>query len=329
MRAVVQTGIGAPDVLAWREVPDPPMILGGVLIRTTAVGVNFHDVEIRRQGERGLSLPFTPGTDLAGVVERVADDVAHIVPGDRVLALLPHGGYATKVVSHANLTVPIPDGVSDEMAASVPVAGLTAWFLTRDLALPEGSQVVVHAAAGGVGSWFGALLRDTPLRTIGLVSSPAKREVAFESGYDAVVDRSAHPDLVAAVLTATRRRGADLVFDAVAGPAFADSFRMLRPEGTVILYGRAAGPPALADLPEAFLDARKNIGLRTFFLSRTLLARMKEVPDAMSALLEVIRDGGVPMRITTMPLHAAAEAQRLLESGATVGKVVLVPGSGP
>jgi NADPH:quinone reductase-like Zn-dependent oxidoreductase len=87
---------------------------------------------------------------------------------------------------------------------------------------------------------------------------------------------------------------------------------------------RAAGPPALTDLPAAFLDARKNIGLRTFFLSRTLLARMKEVPEAMSALLEVAAKGAVPMRITTLPLDAAARAQRLVESRATVGKVVLV-----
>jgi NADPH2:quinone reductase len=328
MRAIVQTGIGDTDVLQWREVPEPPMIRGGVLIRTTAVGVNFHDIEIRRQGERGLSLPFTPGTDVVGIVERVADDVTDIAPGDRVLALLQNGGYATKAVAHARLTVPVPDQVSDEMAASVPVAGLTAWFLTRDTGLPEGSQVVVHAAAGGVGTWMGALLRDTSLRTIGLVSSPAKQEVAFESGYDAVVDRSAHPDVVEAVLAATRRRGADVVFDAVAGRDFADSFRMLRPEGTVILYGRAAGPPALTDLPAVFLDARKNIGLRTFFLSRTLLARMKEVPEAMTALLEVLQKGAVPMRITTLPLDAAAEAQRLMESRATAGKVILFPEPG-
>lgn len=324
MRAIVQTDIGGTDVLEWRQVPDPPMIRGGVLIRTTAVGVNFHDIEIRRQGERGLALPFTPGTDVVGIVERVADDVTSIAPGDRVLTLLHNGGYATKVVAHARLTVRVPDGVSDEMAASVPVAGLTAWFLTRDTGLAEGSQVIVHAAAGGVGTWMGALLRGTSLRTIGLVSSPEKLEVAFESGYDAVVDRSAHPDIVEAALTATRRRGADLVFDAVGGRDFADSFRMLRPEGTVILYGRAAGPPALTDLPVAFLDARKNIGLRTFFLSRTMLARMKEVPEAMSALLEVIQKGGAPMRITVLPLDAAAEAQRLMESRATVGKVVLV-----
>ena len=328
MRAAVQTAIGGPDVLEWREVPDPPMIRGGVLIRTAAVGVNFHDIEIRRQGERGRPLPFTPGTDVVGIVEQVADDVTSIAPGDRVLALLQHGGYATKVVAHAHLTVAVPGGVSDEQAATVPVAGLTAWFLTRDTGLPDGSQVVVHAAAGGVGTWLGALLRDTPLRTIGIVSSPEKQEVAFESGYDAVVDRSAHPDVVDAVLTATRRRGADLVLDAVAGPDFADSFRMLRPEGTVILYGRAAGPPTLTDLAAAFLDARRNIGLRTFFLSRTLLARMREVPEAMSALLEVIAKGAVPMRITTLPLDAAAQAQRLMESRATVGKVVLVSAPG-
>jgi NADPH2:quinone reductase len=329
MWAAVQTAIGGPEVMEWREVPDPPMIRGGVLIRTTAVGVNFHDIEIRRRGERGLSLPFTPGTDVVGIVEQVSDDVTGIGPGDRVLALLQHGGCATKVVSHAHLTVPVPDGVSDELAASVPVAGLTAWFLTRDLDLPDRSHVVVHAAAGGVGTWLGALLRDMPLRTVGLVSSAAKQEVAFESGYDAVVDRSAHPDVVDAVLTATRRRGADLVLDAVAGPDFADSFRMLRPEGTVILYGRAAGPPALADLPAAFLDARRNIGLRTFFLSRTLLARMKEVPVAMSALLEVLAKGAVPMRVNAVPLAATAEAHRLLESRATVGKVVLVAPPGP
>ena len=325
MRAVVQEAIGGVDVLAVRDVADPVLVRGGVLIRATAIGVNFHDIEIRRRGERGMPPPLIPGTDVAGVVERIAPDVTDFAPGDRVVALVRKGCYAEMVCSLAALTARIPDGIDDLIAASTPVPGLTAWFLCHDLIGPRVEHVVVHAAAGGVGCWMGALLADLPVHSVGIVSSAEKAAVAKRAGYDAVVDRSRSADVVAATRDATGRRGADVVFDAVGGARFGDSFRMLRANGTVMLYGRAAGAPSLAELAEVFLDARGNFGLRTFFLSRALMSHMGEVRGAFERLFAAVADGSLAVPVVEVPLEQAADAQRALESGQTTGKIVLRP----
>jgi NADPH2:quinone reductase len=325
MRAVVQHAIGGSDVLTIEEVPEPELELGSLLIQTTAVGVNFHDVEIRRRGEPGLQLPFIPGTDVVGRVLRVASEVTGFSPGDRVLALVDHGGYADVVRAHPRLTTHLPDEVPDELAAGTPVPGLTAWLLCDTMVSAQTRNVVVYAAAGGVGCWLGTLLRDAGVERIGLVSTVEKAEIARRNGYTTVLDRSRQPDLVEAVLGATRRRGADLILDAVAGPRFGDSFRMLRPGGTVVLYGRAAGPPAMDELMGTFLDARRNLGLHTFFLSRALLPRMGEVRGVLASLLDRLAKERPPFPVSTLPLTRARRAHELLESGVSVGKIVLVP----
>lgn len=325
MRAIVQGAVGDVDVLELREVPEPELKRGSVLIRTTAVGVNFHDVEIRRRGERGRELPLVPGTDVAGVVERVADGVRDFAPGDRVVALVQDGGYAEQVLASAALTAPIPDGIDDVVAASTPVPGLTAWFLCRGLLGPQVKQVVAYAAAGGVGCWLGALLSGAPVRAIGIVSGAEKVAVARRAGYDHVVDRSEHASLVDAVRDATLRRGADVVLDAVGGSRFGDSFRMLRADGTVMLYGRAAGAPALNELEDVFLDARGNFALRTFFLTRALMTHMGAIRGAFAELFALVAAGALHVPVRELALAQAGEAQRVLESGHTSGKVVLRP----
>ena len=325
MRAIIQSDVGDIDVLGVREVPEPRLEPGGLLIRSTAIGVNFHDVEIRRRGERGLTMPSVPGTDVAGVVERVAAGVTDFAPGDRVVALVPSGGYAEVVHASVALTARLPDAIDDRVAASMPVPGLTAWFLCRDAIGTEVEHVVVHSAAGGVGCWIAALLRADSARVVGIVSSAEKAIVAERAGYDAVVDRSRDAKVVDAVRAATLRRGADVVVDAVGGARFGDSFRMLRANGTVTLYGRAAGAASLDELADVLIDARGNYGLRTFFLGRALMSHMALVRSAFGELLGRAADGSLAMPIVELALEQAGQAQHALESGTTTGKIVLCP----
>lgn len=325
MRALMQTAIGGVDVLTFAEVDEPVVAQGSLLVRATAIGLNFHDIETRRRGERGIPVPGIPGTDVAGVVEAVGAGVTGFAPGDRVTALTRSGACAELVTVRAQTAALIPDGVSDVLAASVPTAGLTAWFLVDRFVTPTTESVAAHAAAGAVGHWLGALLRDHPCRTIGVVSTPEKADSARRSGYDIALDRAAEPDLVRAVRRATWGYGAELVLDPVAGPRFGDSFRMLHPDGTVILYGRAAGTPDLTALPEVFLDARRNLGLRTWFLTRAVALQLRSVRPALDELLALVAAGRVEMPVTELPLSEASRAHELMESGRTVGKVVFRP----
>ena len=329
----MQRAFGGSDVLELCDVPVPRLEPGSLLVRTTAIGVNFHDIESRRGPEPGIPVPGVPGSDVVGVVEKVGAGVQGFSPGQRVVGVTRGGAYAELTVVPARCAAVVPDRVSDVLAASVPVAGLTAWLLLQDLLTADKSSedgpsrraVVAYAAAGGVGCWLGGLLRNTPVSTVGVVSA-GKVDVALRAGYDEVVVRGAAPGLVAGVQRATRwRGGADLVLDPVAGPDFAQSFELLRPGGTVVLFGRAGGPPAVDGLAAAFLDARRDTALRTFFLTRALLTRMAAVPAALAFLLEGLDRGDVRMPVTEFPLADAAKAQDLISSGVTTGKLVLRP----
>ncbi|MEU3351630.1 zinc-binding dehydrogenase [Streptomyces sp. NPDC037389] len=330
MRALIQTGVGDVGVLKLTDTPAPTARGGQLLVRTTAIGLNFHDVEDRRRIATGLTFPVVPGTDVVGVVEDVGPGAEGFAVGDRVVALVRSGGFAEYAVIRAQMAARLPDGLDDATAASIPTAGLTAWFLARDH-VPDGTgPVVAHAAAGGVGHWLGALLPPRAPHTIGIVSSPRKAELARQAGYRHVIDRSAIDrsagnDLVRAVRRATGGYGASVVLDPVAGPRFADSFRMLHPGGHVVLYGRAAGNPELTGLPTAFLDARRNLGLHTWYLGRAVTLHARSVGPALAELAGVLADGRVRMPVTELPLSEVRHGHTLLESGATVGKVVFRP----
>jgi len=325
MRAVVQTDIGPAHVLKLTETDVPRMRAGTLLLRTTAIGVNFHDVEVRRRGEPGLRLPVVPGSDAVGVVEGIGRGVTGFELGDRVAALVHSGAYADYVSVSATTAVRIPDAVDDASAASIPTAGLTAWYLVRDFAGPGVDSVVCHAGAGGVGHWLGSLLARRPAHAVAVVSSEAKAAAARRAGFDTAVVRSEHADLVRAVRLAAGGYGAGVVLDPIAGERFGDSFGMLRPGGTVVLYGRTAGPPDRQRLSEVFLDARRNLGLRTWYLGRAVTLDLAAVAPALAELARLLADGAARLPVTELPLEEAAEAHLLMESGATVGKVVLRP----
>ncbi|HTF35584.1 MAG TPA: zinc-binding dehydrogenase [Myxococcota bacterium] len=324
MRAIHVTGSGGPEVLKLVEVPEPVPPAGTVRICNRAVAINFHDIQTRRHGETGLTPPFIPGTDFAGLVDAVGAGVQQFRVGDRVLGIHLHGAYAEKSIALAALAVQIPGAVTFEQAAACPVAGLTAYFLVHDLRAGRGTTALVHAAGGSVGCFLGGLLRERGATAIGLVSSPRKAQVAQAAGYAHTIDYR-REDVIARVRELTGGRGVDLVYDSVAGPHFARSFEACAPEGTVVLFGTAAGEPPLEALATGFLTSRRNLGLRTYFLGSTIEHRLAEIPKAFAALFEGLATGTLRVPIETLPLAEAAAAQGRIERQETVGKLVLVP----
>ncbi len=324
MKAVRISRIGGPEVLEIAEVPEPQPGPGFVRVANRAIGVNFHDINVRRGDEADTVLPVIPGTDFAGIVDAIGDGVEGIQLGARVVGIHTHGAYAEKSLVLAPLAVPIPDTLTFEQAAACPVAGLTAYFLAHQVVrIAPGTRVVAHAAAGSVGCFLGGLLRALGAFGIGLVSSDEKAEIARKAGYAHVVNYRAL-DPVGAVRELTGSTGADVVFDSVAGPAFTRSIEMAAVDGTVVLFGRAAGePPAHAF--EIWLRSRRNIAIRTYFLGTTLQAHLDAVPAAFQTLFDGLLSGTIFLPLETLHLEAAPSAHARIEAQQTVGKVILRP----
>ncbi len=324
MQAVQMTRIGGPEVLRVVDVPEPRAEPGFVRVRNRAVAVNFHDINTRRGDEPDVGLPAILGTDFAGIVDAVGDGVEHIEVGDRILGINMGGAYAEAALVMAALGIPIPAGLSFEQAAACPVPGLTAYFLTHQVVpVTSGMTAVAHAAAGAVGCFMGGLLRQLGATSIGLVSSDDKAEVARRAGYTHVVNYRKE-DPVARVRQLTGGEGAHVVYDSVAGPQFQRSFDMTAIDGTVILFGHAAGDPPPASL-KYWLKSRRNLGLRTYFLGAALQAHLEMIPAAYNHLFQGLMSGAIYLPIETMPLVDAAKAHARIEQQQTVGKIILVP----
>jgi NADPH2:quinone reductase len=317
------TAVGGPEVLEIANVVEPEAGAGEVRVAVEAIAINFHEINERRGQGHVPELPAVMGSDFAGRIDKLGPGVEHLRVGDRVVGMVPRGAYAEKVCVPATLAIPIPDHVTTEQAASCPVAGLTAHFMLHDNHVGPDSTVVCHAGAGSVGCFVGGVGSRIGCTTIGLVSTEAKVKVAEQARYSHVVNyRSEDP--VEAIRRLTGGRGASLVLDSVGGPHFERSFDMCGVEGSVVLFGHAAGDPS----PEAllsFVDKGRNLGLRTFFLGTTLGARLPEIAATFRSLFAAFQAGAIHLPITRMPLAEVREAHRRIEAQETVGKVILQP----
>src|SRR5919202_209573 len=234
MRAIQVREFGGPEVLQLVDVPVPEPGEGEVLVRVTRAGINFADTHQRRnQYLAEATLPLIPGTEVAGVREDT---------GERVVALTGTGGYAEYATAPAPLVFPLPDDVDDATALALLVQGLTAWHLYRTSArVQAGESVVVHAAAGGVGSLAVQLGRTLGAgRVIATASSEEKRALALELGADAAVDVT-REDLADALREANGGDRVDVVFEMAGGRVFDASLKALAPFGRLVTYGIASG----------------------------------------------------------------------------------------
>lgn len=330
MHALTFSRFGGPEVLEWREVPDPAPVPGTVIVRTHAIGLNYADV-YRRRGNYHLQgePPWIAGYEAAGVVEQVADDAAAGevhggLPrvGDRVAFADVPFANAERVRVPADRLIPLPDDIGFDTAAALLLQGLTAHYLAHDSHPVRASEdAVVHAAAGGVGLLLVQVLKRLGARVLGLTSSPQKAEAVRGAGADEVALYGSGDWVAAARAFSRDGRGADVVYDSV-GSTLGQSLDAARVGGRVVFYGMAGGDPAPVD-PRRLMDESKT--LTGGDLWNVLTSREERIRRA-NALFGWVRDGSLAVRIErTFPLRDGAAAHALLESRATSGKILLIP----
>jgi NADPH2:quinone reductase len=308
MKAVVLEELGGPERLGLKDVPEPE----GRVIRVRAAGINFADILIRR-GEypQPPRLPAVLGSEVAGELD-----------GRRVMALMNRGGYAELARADEAYVAELPEDASFAEGAAFLLTFLTAWIpLTRQVRVHEGSIVLVHAAAGGVGTAAIQLARHLGARVAASAGSEEKLALARELGAEWTFDYREQPEFGDLVRKETG--GVDVVVDPVGGPVFTQSMRTLAPLGTVIGIGYAGG--FWEPLDPGLLVGR-NLGVQGFYLGRLMAHRADLVRDAIDELVALWRDGVVrPVVGAEYPLAEAGEAHRLIEERRSTGKVVLVP----
>ncbi len=324
MRALTFSTFGGPEVLDYREVPDPELPAGHALVRLYAIGLNFADV-YRRRGAYHLagSPPWIAGYEGAGVVVGLGAGVpsAPIALGGRV-------GFADSPFANAELVavpfdklIPLPDDVPFETAAALLLQGLTAQYLVRDShAVAAGEDVLVHAAAGGVGLLLVQIARRLGARVFALASSEEKRAAAAEAGATTTCESSG--DWVAAAKAWSRSgTGVDVVYDSV-GSTLDLSLQAARIGGQVVFYGMAGGDPRPVD-PRRLMDESKTLTGGDLW---NVLTDQAERIRRAEELFGWVRDGSLRVRIARRyPLAEGAGAHAFLESRQSIGKVLLVP----
>jgi NADPH2:quinone reductase len=323
MRAIRISEWGGPEVLELAEdAPAPEPGEQDVLVRVTRAGINFADTHARENSYLArYELPLVPGAEVAGVVER---DGHGFGAGQRVVSLVGTGGYAEYVAAPAATTFAVPDGVSDATALALLLQGLTAWHLYHTSArLQPGESVVVHAAAGGVGSI--AVQLGRPLgagRVIATASTEAKRELALELGADAAVDVT-RDDLTEALVEANLGERVDVVLEMAGGRVFDASLDALAPFGRLVTYGIASREPNKVGSGALMRKSRAVVG---FWLMHCLRRPAELVDAPLQELFGRATSG--ELRVVegeTYPLSEARRAHEDLQARRTSGKLMLDP----
>lgn len=305
--------------IAELEIPTPGP--GEVLLRTRTVALNFPDVLLSR-GEYQVrpDLPFTPGIELCGDVVAVGDDVTNVSVGDRVVAT--HiGVMAEYVIVPARVTFAAPTGLSDAEASALMIGYQTGYFgLHRRGNLQPGEVLLVHAAAGGVGTAAVQLGKAAGATVIGVVGSEAKRQVALDAGADLVINRR-DEDFVAIVNEFTEGNGADVIYDPVGGETFQRSTKCIAFEGRIIVVGFAGGEIQTAKANHALVKNYGILGLHWGLYERKAPHLVAEAHEEIAKLANsgVIR----PLISEVVEFHEAADAVQRLADGTTVGRIVV------
>ena len=330
MKVVRFHAFGGPEVLRVDDIPEPQPGPGEIRVRAEAIGVGVPDILMRRGNYAWIPpLPVIPGNELAGTIDAVGEGVDTLTVGDRVYVNsreLPArgGGYAEAIVVPAGAVFAMPDNVDAAQAVTLGNYQL-AWLLLNYASTPRpGDSILVHAAAGGVGSAVIQVAKSMGLTVYGIAGSKAKADYVSGQGADAVIDHNTE-EIGARIADLTDGNGVDYIYDSVAGPGLSNDFAMLAPMGTVIMFGYLGGDPD----PDLFAPMRAkfgdSIGFRLFSI-HVLDDKPAIRRGAMKSAMAALADGEISPHIhATMSLDEAADAHRLIEGGTVTGKVVLTP----
>jgi NADPH2:quinone reductase len=315
---------GGPEVMAYGDNDPGRPVSGQVLVRHTAIGLNFLDVYYRS----GLypapaGFPLILGNEAAGVVVETGEGVEGLTKGDRVAYVGPLGAYSDERVITASVLVRIPDGISDEQAAAMMLKGMTAeYLLRRTFPVKPGDTILYHAAAGGVGLILGQWAKHLGATVIGTASSAEKIALAKAHGFDHVINYR-ETDFVGAVKEITGGKLCDVVYDSVGKDTFPGSLDCLRPRGLFVSFGQSSGPIPPFNL--ALLSQKGSL-----FATRPTIfsynAKREDLEASAKALFEVVSSGAVRIEINQRyALKDAAQAHADLEARKTTGTSILLP----
>ncbi|MFG2287413.1 zinc-binding alcohol dehydrogenase family protein [Streptomyces sp. NPDC048595] len=321
MRAVEFQEYGGPEVLRIVEVPAPEPGPGQVTVDAVWAGVNFADVKARAEGYRVASLPYRPGLEVSGRIRAVGEGVAGLTVGQEVAALVDGGGYAEVVLAEAATVLPLPAGLDLRTAATLPTVLPTAYALIHEVGrLRTGESVLIHGAAGGIGTVAGQMARAAGAGAVyGVASTDAKADYALKHGYDEVFRPGTFET---DVRRATGGKGVDLVLDPVGGDTLRRGLDALAVFGRLVSFGNAGGAePWRAGQPELYPHGRTIGGFSVLALAQT-------APDALRTLTEralrTVSDQAVVLPVSAeFPLSEAAGAHQLIGGRASMGKLLL------
>jgi NADPH:quinone reductase len=322
MQAIQISQTGSPDVLKVVDLPTPTPGAGQALIRIEASGVNFIDTYLR-EGRYPAQLPYVLGQEAAGVITELGPDVTTFRVGDRVTWCLIPGTYAQFAVAPVSRLIPIPEGVTTTQAAAGILQGLTAHYLTHSTyPIQPGDEVLIHAGAGGTGLLLIQMAKTLGARVFTTVSTDEKAALATAAGADEVILYT-REDFVAEVKKRVNGPGLHAVYDSVGKATFEGSLQVIRPRGTMVLFGGSSGavPP---------FDLIKLSRLGSLYVTRPTLhdyiATNDELESRAADVLRGIAGGTLKLRIEHIyPLTHAAQAHRDIESRKTTGKLILLP----
>jgi len=313
MKAIQITAFGGPEVMNLLELPDPIAGADEVVLDVTAIGINYADTH---QTENSYlspqTLPMIPGIEVVGTNG-----------GKRYLATVSSGGYAQKALAHKSSLIEIPDTVTDQQALCMLVQGTTAWHLLKTMGhIQKGQSVVIHAAAGGVGTIAIQLAKMWGANVIAVTSSGAKGDLAKSLGADVLVDASVE-ELGKAIREANGGRGVDLVLEMVGGKTFDQSLLALATFGKLITFGMASRTAPTPVHPGALMHGSKTIS--GFWLANCF-GKKELLNDVIEELFQLISDGKLkPVIGATFPLSQAADAHKSMLARESVGKIALDP----
>ncbi len=323
-QAIIVRETGGSEVLRYERIQTPKPSKGEVLLRHTAIGINFIDTYFRNGlYPSPVGLPFTPGAEAAGIIESVGEGITEFEPGDRVAYVTPVGAYANERVIKADRLVAIPNGIDDKQAAAIMLKGLTAqYLLRRTFKVKKGDTILFHAAAGGVGLQVCQWAKSLGATLIGTVGSEEKAKLAQENGCSHTI-LYRKENFVDKVQELTNGKGVDVVYDSVGKDTYPGSLECLKPFGTWASFGQSSGPITNFDLSQLSKLGSLYAARPTLF---THIANRADLLEMTKELFDFVLKGDVKIPVNQQfALQDAAEAHRTLEARKTTGASILLP----